>query len=97
MKKKEELKVITENPFRRTMTDPQGRKRWRSSQNLAKPTQTVADRKWSRRRLAETASVHDDDQRFWEKRYPGWRMVSCQSTYNEISGWNIYLELRRME
>lgn len=77
--------------------DPQGRKRWRSSQNLAKPTQTVADRKWSRRRLAETASVHDDDQRFWEKRYPGWRMVSCQSTYNEISGWNIYLELRRME
>lgn len=77
--------------------DPKGRKRWRSSQNLIKPTQTVADRKWSRKRLTETASVHDVDQAFWAKKFPGWQMISCESEYNEIMGWSIYLELRRME
>ena len=77
--------------------DPKGKKRWRSSQNLIKPEFTVADRKWSKRKLHETAGVHDDDRRFWEEKFPGWRMVSCVSEWNEIMGWSIYLELRRME
>lgn len=77
--------------------DPQGRKRWRSSQNLRKPEFAVADRKWSKRKLADTVGVHDDDRRFWEQKFHGWRMVSCESVYNEISGWSIYLEFRRME
>lgn len=77
--------------------DPQGRKRWKSSKNLVKPMVSVADRKWSRRKLMQVAGVCDCDYRFWEGMYPGWRMVVCESVYNEIMGWSIYLELRRME
>lgn len=77
--------------------DPQGRKRWRGSQNLIKPTFSTADKKWTKKKLAMVAGVADEDRRFWEKQYPGWRMVTCESIYNEITGWSIYLELRRME
>lgn len=77
--------------------DPQGRKRWKSSQNLTKPQVATADKKWSRRKLEKTAGLADDDFKFWEKQYPGWRMIRCESIYNEISGWSIYLELRRKE
>lgn len=77
--------------------DPQGRKRWRGSQKLIKPTFSTADKKWTKKKLAMVAGVADEDRRFWEKQYPGWRMVTCESIYNEITGWSIYLELRRME
>ncbi|MDO4923359.1 MAG: hypothetical protein Q4E82_05010 [Peptococcaceae bacterium] len=76
---------------------PTGKKRWRSSQNLKAPEVTVADKKWSKRKLMEAAGTFDDDRAFWAKKFPGWRMVHCKSAFNEISGWVITLELRRIE
>lgn len=75
---------------------PTGKKRWRASQNLIKPEETVADKKWTRRKLMAVAGVADDDFAFWNKKFPGWQMTSCKSKYNDITGWSITLELRRL-
>lgn len=77
--------------------DPAGRKRWRSSQNLEKPVLTMNDSKYSRRKVEQMALTCDDDGKHWAKIYPGWQMTNCRSVYNEIMGWSIYIELRRME
>ena len=77
--------------------EPQGKKRWRASQNLIKPMVSVADKKWTRRKLEQCAMIADEDRAFWAKKFPGWKMVTCESVFNEITGWSIYLELRRLE
>lgn len=43
MKKKKESKVITENPFRRTMTDPQGSYTGVGTDIQEEPVQDVDD------------------------------------------------------
>lgn len=72
-----------------------GKKRWRGSQNLIKPEIAVNDSKYSKRKLNEIAMVHDEDRSFWNQQYPGWSMVRCESVFNEITGWAIYLILER--
>lgn len=77
--------------------DPSGRKRWRGSQNLIKPVQTKNDSKYSKRKVEQLALVADDDRITWGRLYPGWQMVTCTSIYNDIMGWHIYAEFRRIE
>lgn len=77
--------------------DPSGRKRWRGSQNLVKPVQATNDHKYSKRKVEQLALVADDDRLTWGKLYPGWQMVTCASIWNEVLGWHIYVEFRRVE
>lgn len=74
-----------------------GKKRWRGSQNLTRPEVAVNDSKYSKRKLNEMAMIYDEDKNFWNQKYPGWNMVTCESIYNDITGWAIYLVMERQK
>ncbi len=76
--------------------DPQGKKRWSSSQNLVKPWSRTNDRKYSRRQVQQAAKLADDRQ-FWEKKYPGYALTECKPEYSDYNGWSIYLKMHRRE
>ncbi|MCI8857497.1 MAG: hypothetical protein HFH26_13280 [Clostridiaceae bacterium] len=77
-----------------------GKKRWSSSQNLERPTSRTNDGKYTRRQVEKWAKQRPD-RTFWEKRYPGWTLTNedygIQYEYNELTGWSIYLKLRKKE
>lgn len=76
--------------------DPQGKKRWSSSQNLKKPWSRTNDHRYSRRQIQE-AVKRASDQVFWESRYPGYGLTECRPEYNDYTGWSIYLKMHRKE
>ncbi len=76
------------------MKDPQGKKRWSSSQNLIKPWSRNNDHRYTRRAV-ERAARNPEDREFWEKKYPGYWLTECKPVYNDFTGWSIYLKLRR--
>lgn len=73
-----------------------GKKRWSSSQNLVKPWSRTNDHKYSRREVEKLIKSPDDNE-FWGKKYPGWTLTECKPDYNEITGWAIYLKMRRLK
>lgn len=81
---------------RYVMKKPQGRKRWSSSQNLDKPYMLPNDHKYSKREVERIAKDHIEDRFYWEKKYPGYFFTDCKAEYNELTGWSIYLKLRKI-
>lgn len=75
--------------------NPNGKKRWSSSQNLDKPTCRTNDGKYTRRQVERIVQDEIDNQEFWAKKYPGWDLTECKPEFNEITGWAIYLKLRK--
>lgn len=79
---------------------PGGKKRWSSSQNLKKPQSRNNDSRYSRRKI-ENIINSKPDRSFWEKKYPGWTLTDddygAEYVYNELTGWAIYLKLRKIE
>ncbi|WP_391574516.1 hypothetical protein [Cohnella sp.] len=75
--------------------EPAGKKRWSSSQNLDKPECRTNDSKYTRRQLERIVRDEIDNQAFWDKKYPEWDMTECKPVFNEITGWAVYLKLRR--
>ena len=78
--------------------DPKGKKRWSTSKNLERPWTRANDYEYSRRELEKI--VKDAPGReYWEKKYPGWTLENSDyaysAVYNEITGWSLYLKLRR--
>lgn len=80
--------------------NPKGKKRWSSSQNLEKPWSRPNDHRYSRREV-ERIAKNPPDAAFWEKAYPGWTPINSdyafKAEYNEITGWSLYLKMRRRE
>ena len=80
------------------MKNPNGKRRWRSSQNLINPESRNNDSKYKRRQIEKIAKQPFDPE-FWKKIYPGWHISSEEygynAVYNEQTGWHIYLRLRR--
>lgn len=80
--------------------DPQGKKRWSTSQNLDRPESRTNDTKYSRRQVIKIATA-PPDYKIWEKIYPGWELdnkdYGYETKYNDITGWSIHLKLRRKE
>lgn len=74
--------------------NPQSKKRWSSSQNLIKPECRKNDHKYSRKKVARIAR-NPDDRAYWEKRYPGYTFTDCKPEYNEVTGWSLYVRMRR--
>jgi hypothetical protein len=78
--------------------NPNGKKRWSSSQNLEKPWSRTNDHKYSKREIEKIAK-NPPDVDYWEKKYPGWTLVNndyaLKMEYNEVAGWYIYLKMRR--
>ena len=79
---------------------PAGKRRWTCSQNLERPVQRTNDYKYSRKKIL-TIIRDGIDLSFWGKQYPGWTIKDKDNgyiqSYNDFTGWSIYLKLRRKE
>lgn len=77
------------------MKNPNRKKRWSSSQNLEKPEFRTNDTKYTRRQVEQIVKDEIDNNLYWKKKYPDWDITDCKPVYNDITGWAIYLKLRR--
>lgn len=72
------------------------KRRWSCSKNLKSPVIRTNDSKYSRRKVEsiarEAPEVNID---YWERQYPGYKYTDCQAIYNDITGWSIYLKMRK--
>lgn len=77
-----------------------GKKRWSSSRNLERPDYRLSDGKFTYRQVEKWAREHPERE-FWERKYPGWTLTNedygVSYQYNELTGWAIYLKLRKKE
>lgn len=80
-----------------TKTKGKGKKRWSCSQNLEKPWTRNNDYKYSRRKVEKIARGKAHDPEFWSKQYPSYALTECKTEYNDITGWALYLKLRKLE
>lgn len=76
------------------------KRKWTCSQNLTRPESRTNDYKYTKRKV-EKIVRGGLDKKFWEKQYPDWEIRDVingyEAVYNEITGWSIYLKLRRKE
>ncbi len=80
---------------------PGGKKRYSTSQNLERPTSRANDGRYTRRQVEKIAKERPGRE-FWEKKYPGWTLTTDDDygaayEYNPVTGWSIYLKLRKKE
>lgn len=77
-----------------------GKKRWSSSRNLQRPEYRTWDGKYTRRQVEKWAR-EKPPREFWERKYPGWILTNenygVAYEYNELTGWAVYLKLRKKE
>ena len=77
-----------------------GKKRWSCSHNLERPWFRTNDSKYSRRML-DRIGRGEITEEFLAKYYPGWMLsdpdYGIEKTYSDISGWSIYIQLKRRE
>ena len=72
-----------------------GCKKWSTSMNLKKPKVKKNDHKWSFRKLREYAKTPEDKE-VWRKIYKGYEPTKIDFEYNDYTGWNCYLRLRKV-
>lgn len=76
------------------------KRKWTCSQNLKRPEVRNNDYKFSKRKI-EAIVRGGFDKKYWEKQYPEYEIRDKDNgyevIYNEITGWSIYLKLRRKE
>ena len=63
--------------------------------NLKKPKVKKNDHKWSFRKLREYAK-NPEDKEVWRKLYKGYEPTKIDFEYNDYTGWNCYLRLRKV-
>ncbi|MFD2330638.1 hypothetical protein ACFSR7_15405 [Cohnella sp. GCM10020058] len=71
------------------------KKRWSSSQNLERPESRTNDHKYTARQVERMARDEVDNLLYWSRKYPGWDLTECKPQFNEITGWAIYLKMRK--
>lgn len=80
--------------------NPTKKKRWSCSQNLRRPESRTNDFRYSRRKVLQIINTPLDIS-YWEKKYPGYtikdKVGGYEATYNDFTGWSIYLKLRKIE
>ena len=74
--------------------------RFSASANLQRPWSRTNDHRFSRKEIGKIAAT-PLDVKYWEKRYPGYTLISgdygYQAVYSDSRGWCLYLKLRRKE
>lgn len=76
--------------------DPHGRKRWRASKNLKKPTVTKSFSKFGRRTAERMVKDRDYLEGRIRKAYPGYKFIDAEVKVNDINGgFYIYARMRR--
>lgn len=77
--------------------DPQGRKRWSSSRNLIRPVQRTNDYKYRSSKVEGLAHNIEDSWKYFDEKYPDYKVTSIVSEFYEDTGWHIYLRMWRKE
>ena len=75
--------------------DPQGKKRYSSSRNLAEPQEKCNDFKYSKAKVEQLAKSADGGLSEFQKIYADYNINSCEAVYYEQTGWHIYLKMWR--
>ncbi|MFL8969337.1 hypothetical protein ACKA04_04610 [Helcococcus kunzii] len=82
------------------INQPSNRRRWNCSQNLERPVSRTNDYKYTRRKIRSIVG-YKKDLSYWEEQYPGFYIADkeqgYEEVYNELTGWSIYLKLRKKE
>lgn len=80
---------------------PKNRKLYNPSRNLIKPTETINDNPHIARTcsgIARIAKERVNDFEYWERKYKGYRFITCEPKYNEFNGWwYIYVRMCKIE
>ena len=76
---------------------PKRKKRWRASRGLRQPEyQRPNDTKWTKKRLADACTLCVDDAEWWEKKFPGWRLLGAEPYFDEERAeWRLYARFYR--
>lgn len=72
-----------------------GKKKWSSSRNLIRPESRPNDYKYSKRKIER--AIKENDSCFWKKEYKDYEVVEINTTYNELTGWSVYLKMWKKE
>ncbi len=67
------------------LKDPHGAKRFVCSKNMQKSVERVRDGKVSKAKVEKMAKLRVDDRAYWEKLYPGYKLIKCYATFNEFN------------
>lgn len=77
--------------------DPKGAKRYITSKNLRKPQVTVADCKFTRKKVNDIVSGKKDAQGVFERLYKGYGITSYESKTSEFAtGAYIYVKMQKL-
>lgn len=85
-----------EGMTRYCMKDPKGAKRYVASKNLKKPQITVADHKFTRRKVNRIYNGDTDPRQTFETLYKGYKMTSIYGKTSEyVSGAYLYVKMHK--
>lgn len=77
--------------------DPKGAKRYVTSKNLRKPQITVADCKFTRKKVNDIVTGKKDPQTVFERLYKGYEIISFTSkTSDFVTGTYIYVKMKKL-
>lgn len=67
-----------------------GRRRFGCSRNLKKPDEKIRDGHFTRRQVEKIATQRMDETAWWERKYPGYRLLRTNCRWNEYnSNWYV--------
>lgn len=67
-----------------------GRRRFGCSRNLKKPDEKIRDGHFTRRQVEKIATQRVDEAAWWERKYPGYRLLRTNCRWNEYnSNWYV--------
>ena len=67
-----------------------GRRRFGCSRNLKKPDERIRDGHFTRRQVEKIATQRVDEREWWERKYPGYRLLRTNCRWNEYnSNWYV--------
>lgn len=85
-----------EGAVRYCMKDPKGTKKYKASKNLQKPIVTIADTKFTRRKVERIVRGEENSVDIFEKLYPGYDMIHYEHKLSEyVTGAYLYVKMSR--
>ena len=85
-----------EGLVRYVMKDPKGKKRYKCSKNLVKPTVTIADSKFTRRRVNRIIRGEENAAEIFESLYEGYDITDYNyKTSDYVTGAYLYVKMKK--
>ena len=79
------------------MKDPKGKRRFNCSRNLKRPDIKIGKPKYFGKRKIEKLTENAFSADFWEKKYPGYRYICAEPTFNDYNkAWYFHVEMRKL-